>query len=117
VGQVSAAWHDVAEEILEHFREAAGEVAERIAGARARRPHAALERGMAEAVIGGPLLVVLQDVIGLVDFLEAHFGGVIAGIAVGMEFHRQLAIGGLQCRPVTAPGDLKGLVITTLGVH
>ena len=32
--------------------------------------HALLERGMAEAVIGGALVAVLEDVIGLVDFLE-----------------------------------------------
>jgi len=38
---------------------------------------------MAEPVIGGPLLAVLERVIGLADFLELGLGRVIARIASG----------------------------------
>ena len=69
---------------------------------------------MAEAVIGGALLIVLQDVIGFVDFLEFDFGGVVAGIPVGMELHRQLAIGGFQSLDRRALLALQDLVITAL---
>ncbi len=34
--------------------------------------------GMAEAVVGAPLFVVLEDVVGLLDLLEALLGGFIA---------------------------------------
>ena len=92
-------------------REAAGEIERIGAGARA---HAAFERGMAEAVIGGALLIVLQDVIGFADFLEFDFGGGVAGIAVGMEFHRQLAIGGFEHLDRRALLAFQGFVITAL---
>jgi putative exporter of polyketide antibiotics len=53
---------------------------------------------VAEAVVGGALLPVLQDVIGLVDLLELMLAFLVAGIAVGMPLHRELAIGGLHLR-------------------
>ena len=56
-------------------------------------PRALFEGGMAEAVIGRAPLIVLQDVIGFVDFLELDFGCVVAGIAVGMQLHGELAVG------------------------
>ena len=58
--------------------------------------HAVLECGMAETVIGGALVRVLEDLVGLVDFLEAMLGVLIAGIAVRMTLHRQLAEGGFD---------------------
>src|SRR5713101_7172023 len=51
---------------------------------------------MAEPVIGGALLVVLQDVIGLADVLELLLGGFVSGIAVRVKLHRELAVGSLQ---------------------
>ena len=57
---------------------------------------ALLEGGMAEAVIGGALLAVLQDVVGLVDFLEAVLAVLVAGIAVGVILHGELAERGLE---------------------
>ena len=66
---------------------------------------AVLERGMTEAVVGGPLLGVLQRVVGLVDFLELALGFVVAGIAVGMELHRELAVGPFDRRLVGSLGD------------
>ena len=110
--------HHLAEDVLEHIAEAAGEIPERRAAARTgRSAHAAFKGGVAIAVIGSALVVVLQDVIGLVDFLELDLGGVVAGIFVRMEFHRHLAIGGLQHVAIGATLDFQGLVITALGTH
>ena len=59
--------------------------------------HAALlEGGMAVAVVGGALVAVLEDVIGLVDFFEPVLAVFVAGIAVGMVLHRELAESSLQ---------------------
>ena len=57
---------------------------------------ALLEGGVAEAVIGGALVAVLEDLIGLVDFLEADLAVGVAGILVGVELHGELAIGALE---------------------
>jgi hypothetical protein len=43
---------------------------------------------MPEAVIGRALLRVFERLVGDVDVLEPRFGGVIAGMTVGMAFHR-----------------------------
>ena len=82
--------HELAEDILENV----GEGAE-ILGARPARA-AVAEGGVAEAVVGGALLRVLQAIIGLVDRLEPRLAVLAAGIAVGMAFHREPAIGGLR---------------------
>src|SRR6516165_9473305 len=58
--------------------------------------HSMLERGMAKTVVSGALVRIFQDLIGLVDFLEAMFGPLVAGIAIRMELHRMLAKGGLD---------------------
>ena len=63
----------------------------------ARPPaHAAFEGRVAEAVIGGALLRVLQHVIGFVDFLEFVLGRLVAGIGIGMILLGELAEGALQ---------------------
>src|SRR3989440_1038026 len=56
----------------------------------------ALRAGVAQAVIALPLGLVAQDLVGLVDFLEAGFRLGIVGIAVGVKLERELAIGTLQ---------------------
>src|ERR1700733_13671692 len=72
---------------------------------------------MAEPVIGGALIAVLEDLIGLVDFLEADFAAGIARILVRMPFHRELAEGCLETGIIRGPLDFKGLVVTALGGH
>ena len=82
-----------AEDALEDVGEGRAEI-----GAEAVRAaaDALLEGGVAEAVVGGALVAVLQDVIGLVDFLELGLAILVAGIAVGMKLHGELAIRGLH---------------------
>src|SRR5581483_3890799 len=99
VAQVSAALAAAAaalarhaEEIFENVGEGRGESG---AEARPAAARALLEGGVAEAVIGGALLAVLEDLVGFVDFLETDFAFGVAGIAVRMPLHRELAKGRL----------------------
>ncbi len=69
---------------------------------------------MAEAIVGGALLRVAQDAIGLGGFLEFLFGVVVAGIAIGMKFERQLAVGGLKHRLLAVASDAENFVIIAL---
>ncbi len=101
---------ELAEQILEDVAEGAGEVERAAAAASA----ALLEGGMAEAVVGGALLIVLQDVIGLVDFLELDLGGRVARVLVGMQLHRELAIGRFQLADRRALLAVQNVVIVAL---
>src|SRR6266567_1726245 len=74
-----------------------------------------LEGRMAEAIIGGTLLLVFQDVVGFVDFLELRLAVLVAGIAVRMPLHRQLAIGGLELAIACGALDLEDFVKIALG--
>ena len=73
-----------------------------------------LEGGVAVAVVGRALVRILEDLVSLVDFLEARLGGFVGGIAIGMPLHGQLAKGRFQL-PVTGSAvDFKNLVIAAL---
>ena len=86
-GLAAPAAHELAEHLVEDVGKSARET--KIAWA---APGPLLESGMAEAVIGGALLVVLEDVVGFVDVLEFLLGVLVTGIAVRVILHRQLAI-------------------------
>src|SRR6202008_1707006 len=87
----TAATH--AEEIVEDVGESRGHVTE---AAGRPRSAAVLEGRMSEAVIGCALVRVLEDFVGLVDLLETSLAALVAGIAIGMPFHRELAERRLQ---------------------
>ena len=70
---------------------------------------------MAEPVIGGALLRVLERVIGLADFLELGFGLVIARIAIRMELHGELAISALEGTVIGALLAAENLVEVAFG--
>ena len=91
----TAAAHEIAEHLIENVVQPAAR-REIEAAREAARAAALLEGRVPVAIIGGALLVVLQDVVGLVDLLETPLGLLVAGIAVGMELHGQLAIGLLE---------------------
>src|SRR5258705_3204937 len=76
---------------------------------------ALLEGRVAEAVVGGALLLVLQDVVGLVDFLELRLALLVAGIAIGVPLHRELAIGGLEFAVARAALYFEEFVVVDLG--
>ena len=59
--------------------------------------HAALlESGMAETVIGGALIAVLENVVGLVEFFELVLAVGVARVAVRVMLHGELAERGLE---------------------
>ena len=80
---LTAAAHEVAEQVVEHVGEA-GEVEARARRTAAAAAHPLLERLMAELVVGRLLLGVAQDLVGLVDLLELGLGRLVPGIAVGV---------------------------------
>src|SRR5690606_2084248 len=105
----AAAAHHVAEYVFEDVGKAAGR--EAVGAAHA----ALLEGGVAEAVVGGALLRVLEALIGLVDFLELVLARRVAGVACGMELHGALAESALQFLLVGALLDAQRFV--EIGLH
>src|SRR5690349_22374157 len=98
------------EQVIENVGEGRRYVA-KAAGARTGM----LECGVAEAVVSGALVRILEDFISLVDLLEADFATLVAGIAIGMPLHRELAEGGFQCTFVRGALDPQDVVVATLG--
>ena len=76
---------------------------------------ALLERGMTETVVGRPFLRVLEHFIGSADCLELALALGATGIAVGVVFHCQLAIGGLDRRPIGIAADAEQFVQVGFG--
>ena len=103
--------HELSEHLVENIGEAAAEAELEAAGPPAT---AILERGVAEAVISRPLLLVLQDVIGLVDFLEFVLGRCITRIAVRVILHGEPAIGSLNVLDRCAARETKRGVVVLL---
>src|SRR6185437_2127364 len=109
----AAAACELAEQIVENVGERGGEIeAEPIAAA----AMTVLEGRVAEAIIGRALLIVLQDIVGFADLLEANFCRCVAVVAIRMMLFRELSIGALDGVRGRAPLDAKNFVITTL-VH
>src|SRR6516225_8850793 len=98
--------HELAEHLVENVGEAAGCETET---ARAM-PSALFEGGMTKAVIGGALLIVLEDIVGFADILESLLGALVAGIAIGVVLHCELAIGPLELVRARRFGDAEGFV-------
>ena len=119
VAQVRAAGRILARaagvhELAENRRENVGKAVEVRFAERVGAAMPVLESGLAEPVIGRALLGILEDVIGLVDGLEAGFGVLAAALAIGMAFLGHPAIGGLDRRFVGASLDAQQIVIVLL---
>src|SRR5436190_2045647 len=54
------------------------------------------EGGMAEAIVGGPLVRIDQNVIGFAELFEFFFGVRVVRILVRVKFHREFAISALH---------------------
>src|SRR6185312_14752138 len=105
--------HEIAEHLVEDVGEAGAEIELEAAGPSAATA-AAFEGGMAEPVVGRALLVVAQHVVSFVDCLESLLGFRVAGIAIRMILHRQLAEGLLQIFLTGVAGHPELLVIVPL---
>ena len=84
-----------AEEGVEYISEVDVDVAEASepaeAGAPASRPEGRIERGVAELVVFGAVLLVGEDLVGLLYLLEAGLGLLVVGVEVGVILLRGLA--------------------------
>ena len=75
---------------------------------------ALLESGMAEAVIGGALVAILEDFVGLVEFAEFVLAFGVARIAIRMMLHGELAECALQLDLGAGARDAENFVIVAL---
>ena len=93
-------------------------MSEKVEAKSAPKPCAAaaalLESGVAEAVIGGALVAVLEHFIGFVDFVEFVLAFAVARIAVRMMLHRQLAECGLELDLGAGARDAQNFVVVAL---
>lgn len=72
---------------------------------------------MAVAIVGGPLLIVVEDVVSFAYFLELILSGLVIRVLVGVILHREFAIGLLEIVRGGVPGDAEDLVIVALVSH
>ena len=113
--RVDAALAPPAGELAEHFVEDIGEAAKaEVAGAASAAT--VLEGGMAIAIVRRALVRIFQDIVGFVDLFEFMLGRRVAGIAIGVVLHGQLAIGPLEGLAIGVPRALQKLVVIDL-VH
>jgi len=66
---------------------------------------------MAVSVVGGTLLLIAQDSVGLAALFKALLGLVIARIAIRVILQRQFAIGALDLRVARAAGNAEYFVV------
>ena len=119
VAQVGAALAAGAGARARHAEDAFEQIGEGRAEFRAEaarpRTGAMLEGRVTVTVIGRALVAILEDLVGLVDLLEAELAAGIARIAVGMPLHRELAERGLELTVVHGPLDLQHFVVAAFG--
>src|SRR5438105_347722 len=77
----------------------------------------AVRAGVAKAVIALPLGLVAQDLVGLVDLLEAGLGLRIIRIAIGVKLEREFPVGALQLFGGGRPRNAEDLVVIPLDRH
>ena len=101
-------------EIAEHLVKNVGK-ARREAGSTGRARSAFLKGSVAVAIIGGAALFVLEDVVGLVDYLELAVVALAVGVAIGMMLHGQFAVRFLDLVRAGVPGNPEGVIVVFLG--
>jgi hypothetical protein len=109
-----------AEDVAEDVAEGLGEAAEPLrSGAAAPAGHVGVDAGMAELVVGGPLLGVgehLVGLLGLLEFLLRLLGRrVLALVAVRVVLHGQLAVGLLDVFLGRVLRHAQDVVVVALG--
>src|SRR5215471_9331271 len=58
---------------------------------------------------------ILEDLVGLIDLFEADFAALVAGIAIGVPLHGELAEGGFEFTVIRRALDPQNVVIAALG--
>src|ERR1017187_3463403 len=75
----------------------------------------AVESGVAVLIVGGALLGVAQDLVGLSQFFELLLGRFVTWILIGMIFQRELAVRLLDFLRLGAALDAQHLIAVTFG--
>ncbi len=101
-----------AEQIVEDVGKGRSEIAAE--AVRMRIAGGAIESGVPKAIIGCAFLFVLKDVVGFVDLLELLLAALIAGIAVRVPLHGELAVGGLDLFVAAAARNAQDFVVIAL---
>jgi hypothetical protein len=95
-----------AAEAAEHVAEDVAEGGEDVAHVREAAAKTTAARPiMAEAIVQPALLGVRKHLVGLRGFLEASLGLLVAGIAIRVQFKRELAIGAFQLGHIGVAAD------------
>ena len=102
-------------ELAEHLVEDVAEAGAAEVEAAGLRAATVFEGGVAVTVIGRALLVVLEDFVGLAHVLELGFRGGVAGVAVRVVLHGELAVRLFQVVRGCVAGGTKGAVVVGLG--
>jgi len=110
----TAATPSSTEDVAEYVAEDIVDVAETGSACAAESAALTVDRIMPEAVVGGPLLIVIEHLVSLLGFLEAILGGIVVGIAIGVVLHREAAIGLLKVIGRRIPADTQDFVVVTL---
>ena len=110
-----------AEDLAEDVAEGVGEAAEALRpAAEAARPRPGTEArrrvdaGVPELVVGGALLGVGEDLVGLLRLLEFLLGTLVVRVAVRVVLHRELAVGLLDVLFGRVPVDAQNRVVVAL---
>ena len=85
------------------------------AAAAAAGAGARVEGVVAVLVVGGALLGVAQNLIGMAELLEIFLGGLVAGVFVRMKFYRLFAVGFFDFVVVRAARHAENFVIVAFG--
>jgi len=100
-----------AEDTLKNVGESRSEI-----GSEAVSAHPTVFEGsVAETVIGGALVAVLEDIVGLVYFLEAVFAILVTRIAIGVMLHGKLAKRRLELDLGGGASNTQDFVVVALG--
>src|SRR5262245_46685364 len=78
-------------------------------------PAPTVECGVAELVVGRPLLRILQGLVGLVQLLELLLGALVAGIAIGVAILGKPAEGRLDILLACPSANPQNVVVVALG--
>ena len=78
---------------------------------------AAVDAGVAVAIVASPLLRIIQHFKGFAAFLEAGNRLFVAGVLVGVILHRELPVGRSDFASRRGAGDFERFVVAAFGRH
>ena len=107
-------WWCTSAATAEHLAENIAEIKAARAAETTEAAGIAVYAGLAELVVAAAFFAVGKDFVGLLDGFEFLFRFLIVGVAVGMVFHRQLAVGLFDFFIGGIAGDAEGLIVVLI---